>query len=230
MIKIRAVPFSLYVSAASFVLFVGFSMFVNNYSQSYEQEIEEVRREQTFAAERLEMVHKQKARQKRRADSLEVIVEASKRKEVLWTARAIYSETKRIHEMRYVAWVVRNRYESGFRGETFKDVILHPKQFSAFNRGNPRRSYYLSLQPKDATENARWHKALQIAKGVIDSPFSWNPLPPNTYHFYSERSMEGRNHPSWRWRLTHVEVEHIEENRFRFFKGSRQTTTTAKAR
>jgi hypothetical protein len=218
------------LSAISFVLFVVFSVFINDYARSYKTEIQNVRREQMFAAKRLKMVHKQKVRQERRADSLETIVEATKREEILWTARAIYSETKRPHEMRYIAWVVRNRYESGFRGDTFKDVILHPKQFSAFNKGNPRRSYYLSLQPKDATENPRWHKALHIAKGVIDSPFSWNPLPPNTYHFYSERSMKGKNHPSWRWQLTHVGVESIEDKRFRFFKGSRQITTTAKAR
>ena len=32
--------------------------------------------------------------------------------EILWLARAMYSETKRPHEQELVAWVVRNRLES----------------------------------------------------------------------------------------------------------------------
>lgn len=229
MIKIEPVPFSLCISAVSLLLFVGFTEFVNRYSESYERQIRQTQREQGFAKQRLEMAHRQIQNQKERADSLEVIADAAANEEITWVGRALYSETRRTREMRYIAWVIRNRYEEGFRGNTYRDVIMHPKQFSAFNRGNPKRSYYLSLKPKHAAYNDRWHRALQIAKAVLNSPMDRNPFPKNTFHFYSERSMDGRNHPNWRWRLQQVRVESIDETRFRFFKGSTQAQTTAKA-
>lgn len=230
MIKIKPVPFSLSVSAVSFLLFIGFGSFVNHYSESYERKIKEVKREQGFAAERLQMAHSEIQRQKRRADSLQVVAEASSREEILWTARALYSETHRTEEMWYVGWVIRNRFESGFRGESYKSVILHPKQFSAFNKGNPKRDYYLSLEPTDAFQNGTWHDALQVAKTVVDAPLVYNPLPKDTFFFYSERSMEGRRHPVWRYNLTQVGVDGIENRRFRFLRGSQYSQTTATAR
>ncbi len=55
----------------------------------------------------------------------------------LWLARAIYSETKLPHEQELVAWVVRNRVETAYRGRrTYRAVVLDPYQFSAFQ---PRR-------------------------------------------------------------------------------------------
>ncbi|WP_243663594.1 cell wall hydrolase [Rhodothermus marinus] len=68
--------------------------------------------------------------------------------ETLWLARVIYSETKRPEEMELVAWVVRNRVETRFRGKaTYRDVVLDPFQFSAFIPYNPRRQYYMRLTP-----------------------------------------------------------------------------------
>ncbi|WP_240332831.1 hypothetical protein [Salinibacter ruber] len=41
----------------------------------------------------------------------------------LWLARAIYSETKLPHEQELVAWVVRNRVETAYRGRrTYRAV------------------------------------------------------------------------------------------------------------
>src|SRR3990167_3969174 len=53
--------------------------------------------------------------------------------EILWLARLIYSETKRPEEQILVAWVVRNRVESNYTGESYKEVALHDSQFSGLN-------------------------------------------------------------------------------------------------
>lgn len=45
--------------------------------------------------------------------------------EILWLARTIFSETKRPHEQELVAWVVRNRVETGYRGNaTYEAAVL----------------------------------------------------------------------------------------------------------
>ena len=227
MIKLHPVKLSLFISAASLALFVGFGALVNTLSHHHQEDIRDLKDEYGHSAERLEITQRQKMKQKRRADSLEVIVEASRRPELLWTARAIYSETRRPEEMWFVGWVIRNRVESRFHGHgTYKDIILHPKQFSAFNRGSGVRGFYMNLSPSQGVERPRWHDAMQTAKGVVDSPLAFNPLPHDTYHFYSEVSMRGRKHPEWRDKLTPVSktevpgLVNIEETRFRFFRGT----------
>lgn len=227
MIKVHPVQIALSISAASLALFFGFAVLVNTLSQHHREEIREVKRQYEYSAERLKLTQRQKMKQKRRADSLEIIVEASRRPELLWTARAIYSETRRPEEMWYVGWVIRNRVESKFHDhETYKDIILHPKQFSAFNARSGVRSFYFSIEPHQSVERPRWHDALQIAKGVIDAPLAFNPLPGDTYHFYSEVSMVGRKHPGWKNKLTLVTANEapgladIENERFRFFRGT----------
>lgn len=116
--------------------------------------------------------------------------------ETLWLARCIYSESDRPHEQELVAWVVRNRVATGHRGQrSYRDVVLDPKQFSAFNDGAPRRGFYTSLQPDDRSPG--WRRALLIASYVRRAPWSQRPFEINVQHFYSEVSMVGRRHPTW---------------------------------
>ena len=44
--------------------------------------------------------------------------------ETLWLARAIFSETKRVDEQILVAWVIRNRVDTGFRGKRLLRAVL----------------------------------------------------------------------------------------------------------
>ena len=138
----------------------------------------------------------------------------------LWLARAIYSETKLPHEQELVAWVVRNRVETGYRGQTtYKDVILDPYQFSAFNPGTSKRSFYLSLTPE--VQLPSWQQALWIAHYVRHADPAYRPFSIETRHFYSERSMKGRQHPYWVNRQQFVQPGweyQINERRFRFYK------------
>jgi hypothetical protein len=138
----------------------------------------------------------------------------------LWLARAIYSETKLPHEQELVAWVVRNRVETKYRGrDTYKGVVLDPYQFSAFNPGSSKRAFFLSLTP-DVPLPA-WQQALWIAHYVRHADAAYRPFSIETRHFYSERSMKGRRHPYWVERQQFVSPGwdySVNERRFRFYK------------
>lgn len=138
----------------------------------------------------------------------------------LWLARAIYSETKLPHEQELVAWVIRNRVETEYRnGDTYKEVVLDPYQFSAFNPGAPRRSFFLGLTPD--VQIPAWQQALWIAHYVRHADDAYRPFSIETRHFYSERSMKGRQHPYWINRNQFVspgQDYHVNERRFRFYK------------
>ena len=140
--------------------------------------------------------------------------------DVLWLARGIYSETKRPHEQELVAWVLRNRVETGYRGErTYEDVVLDPYQFSAFNPGSSKRRLYTSLSP--SSESAGWQRAIEIAHTVYHSSASHRPFPQKTRHFYSERSMVGGRTPNWAEGERPVKPVgyRVDPRRFRFYSG-----------
>jgi hypothetical protein len=141
--------------------------------------------------------------------------------ETLWLARAIYSETKRREEQELVAWVVRNRVETTYRGRSsYRDVVLDPYQFSAFNPGLRTREFYSSLTPRSASPG--WQTALRIAHDVRFAQGEHRPFPMTTRHFYSEQSMVGRKHPVWAEGLQPVTPNRafrLNEKRFRFFRG-----------
>ncbi len=139
--------------------------------------------------------------------------------DVLWVARAIYSETKRPEEMELVAWVIRNRVETCYRGKcTYKDVVLDPYQFSAFNPGSPLRRYYMSLTPKSKAPG--WETALKIAYYVVHADSTQRPFSIRTRHFYSERSMRWRMRPRWAAEGREVALRDrvIDKARFRFYE------------
>ena len=141
--------------------------------------------------------------------------------ETLWLARGIYSETKKPREQELVAWVIRNRVETNYRGNrTYREAVLDPYQFSAFNPGSSKRYHYMKLDPHD---NARgWSRALAIAAEVRQADSTLRPFPKSTRHFFSERSMAGGRHPSWSYGEQPVTPDRpyeIEKDRFRFYKG-----------
>lgn len=151
----------------------------------------------------------------------EVVVEAEKdriaQEDVLWLARVIYSETKRPHEQELVAWVVRNRMETGYRGNTtYRDAILDPYQFSAFNPNSRKRAHYTSLTWND--DEAGFARAVAIAARVATAAESERPFSKTTRHFYSRRSMRGGAAPNWAHNRRPVTLDrHVEPDRFRFY-------------
>lgn len=141
--------------------------------------------------------------------------------ETLWLARAVYSETNRPEEMELVAWAIRNRVETGYRGrDSYKEVVLDPWQFSAFNENSGKRSYFVNLTPKSKVE--MWQEALTIAHLVKQAPASLRPFPRATRHYYSERSMVGRSKPDWavgEAPVTPNRPFQLRAERFRFYQG-----------
>ncbi len=141
--------------------------------------------------------------------------------ETLWLARCIFSESKRPEEQELIAWVVRNRVETKYRGKTtYRDVVLDPYQFSAFQPGYPKRDFYMSLTP--ASQVPGWQRALWIAHYVRHAPDSLRPFSLHTRHFYSEQSMRTTLHPQWAEGREPVRPRRsyeIDARRFRFFEG-----------
>lgn len=142
--------------------------------------------------------------------------------ETLWLARVIYSESKRPHEQELVAWVVRNRVETTYRGKrSYRDVILDPYQFSAFNPKSRKSQYYRNLGPHSNAPG--WQKSLALAYYVRHAPQRLRPFSHQTRHFYSERSLqEASSHPTWTEGLQPVTPQRnraLDAQRFRFYEG-----------
>ena len=138
--------------------------------------------------------------------------------DVLWLARCIYSETKRAPEQELVAWVIRNRVETGYRGQrSYEGAVLDPYQFSAFNPGSAKRRLYLGLDGQ--SDAAGWQQALEVAHKVYYAAAEDRPFPQTTRHFYSERSMVGGRTPAWAKGKTPVQPVRFrpDPRRFRFY-------------
>ncbi len=140
--------------------------------------------------------------------------------ETLWLARAIFSESKRPEEQVLVAWVVRNRVETRYRGKrSYEDVVTDPYQFSAFRKQSQKRPFYSTL---DATSRVPgWNRALRIAYDIRHVDSEHRPFSIRTRHFYSERSMSRGRHPAWVSGREPVEIDlvmDIDQTRFRFYE------------
>ena len=153
----------------------------------------------------------------------EITVEADQQQatdeDVLWLARVIFSETKKPHEQELVAWVVRNRVETGYRGaESYRAAVLDPYQFSAFIPGTKTRQFYTGLTAESNWPG--WQKALSIAQEVAQARPAVRPFSETTRHFYSEQSMKGGRAPAWAKKLQPVKLaQYVDVRRFRFFDG-----------
>lgn len=150
----------------------------------------------------------------------EIVVEAEQpriaKEDILWLARVIYSETKRPHEQELVAWVVRNRVETAYRGrDTYEGVVLDRYQFSAFN-GGAKRVHYSSLEWNSAEPG--FQRALSIAAKVATAQPEERPFARTTRHFFSRRSMAGGATPAWAHGMRPVSLDRdVEPDRFRFY-------------
>lgn len=113
--------------------------------------------------------------------------------EILWFARAIYSETKDAEEQTLVAWVIRNRVESAFFPDTYTQVVLQRGQFSGMHATDKQFSTNISMEYKDRSPS--WDSAVAIARSVYHAAPVLRPLPATVMHFYSPISVSRT--PSW---------------------------------
>ncbi len=85
--------------------------------------------------------------------------------------------------MEAVAQTVMNRLHFVGDGARIRDIVLAPRQYSAWNEDSGQRDHLMALV-EDATSDPMWTAAYDIAQHVArgcHSPF----LPANTFHFYN---------------------------------------------
>ena len=138
--------------------------------------------------------------------------------EVLWLARCVYSESNLRHEQEVIAWVVRNRVDTGYRGTSYREVVLEPLQFSVFNTASPRRTHILTLNAKSTSK--AWLQALEVSLNVYEADPLNRPITAETRHFYSPVSMVGGKTPPWAKKATPLDMDNLEidPNRFLFYE------------
>jgi hypothetical protein len=123
----------------------------------------------------------------------DVVVTDEDEENILWLARVIFSETKVPDEMRLVGWVVRNRVENGYWGNTYEKVALSPYQFSGLNPSDSQ--YQTNIHLGYATTNPAWRNALEIAKEIYFADDATRPFGKDVLHFYSPVSVSVA--PAW---------------------------------
>jgi hypothetical protein len=150
-----------------------------------------------------------------------LLADRKKRREaILWLARCVFSESSEPHEQELVAWVVRNRVETHYRGQkSYRKVVLDPFQFSAFNPDALNRSFYMSLD--ESYRAPGWRQALRVSRTVLLADTTDRPFPVTTRHFYSEQSLADAVQPQWSVEQTPISLadQTVDERRFRFFDG-----------
>lgn len=114
--------------------------------------------------------------------------------EILWFARTIFSETKRVEEMRLVGWVIRNRVDTQYRGDgSYEAVVKSKHQFSGLSPHNKHYEFISNLSYGDPYP--AWQNALAIAREIYHAPASARPFPAHVRHFYSPISVNRT--PAW---------------------------------
>lgn len=113
--------------------------------------------------------------------------------EMLWFARAIYSESKKPEEQALVAWVIRNRVESTKYPGAYEDVVLQPGQFSGLSVRDAQ--YWTNSTLTFDDHSPSWDSAVEIAEAVYRAPGAMRPFSKNVMHFYSPISVVRT--PSW---------------------------------
>lgn len=116
----------------------------------------------------------------------------AEKEEILWLARIIFSETKNTEEMQKIAWVARNRVESGRWGYLYQEVALSPSQFSGLNSWDSQ--YHININLDESINNSKWKQALTVATNVYHATENEKIFNNNVQHFYSPEVVKT---PSW---------------------------------
>ena len=110
---------------------------------------------------------------------------------LLHLAKTIYGEARgeSIETMLAVGWVIRNRLQSKRHGNTYKDVVLQPKQFSCWNKDDPNYKVI-----KGVIKGRLWEVCIGVAIIVMQSTEKHNPVM-GVCHYY-DKSLDS-NPPYW---------------------------------
>ena len=110
---------------------------------------------------------------------------------LLHLAKTIYGEARgeSVETMLVVGWVIRNRLSAKRHGNTYKDVVLQPKQFSCWNKNDPN---YKKI--KGTITGRLWEVCIGVAIVVMQSAEKHNPVL-GVRHYY-DKSLDS-NPPYW---------------------------------
>ena len=132
---------------------------------------------------------------------------------LLHLAKTIYGEARgeSVETMLAVGWVIRNRLQAKRYGSTYKDVVLQPKQFSCWNKGDPN---YRVI--KGVIKGTLWEVCIGVAIVVMQSMEKHNPVV-GVRHYY-DKSLDG-NPPYWAEEGEYMSVYGVDN--LRLIKGVR---------
>jgi spore germination cell wall hydrolase CwlJ-like protein len=144
----------------------------------------------------------------------------AEQREVLWTTRAVLSETKNPREMLLIANVIRNRIDMRYRGKrTAKEVILDPYQFSAFNPGRDSRWRYANLEQHHISTRL-WRAAWQASRYAMTSSRAVLPITDRCVtHFVHPRNL--RRNPEWIYHLEQLRLGDVQRPNIALFRQNR---------
>lgn len=117
-----------------------------------------------------------------------------------WVGLCCITESNQPHEWPYIAWVIRNRLDSGKYKHSYEQVVLQSYQFSAFNKwiGQPDPLVVFRMVARGYHWIEYLFHACDAAKMVIEAPRSSEPFPITVRHYYSPRSMRPLgSKPAW---------------------------------
>jgi len=111
-------------------------------------------------------------------------------------ARMLYGECRSCEDTEKiaVAHTALNRVNDGKRwnGETLREVILKPWQYSCFNKNNPNRKKLMNPNPET------FESCLEIARGVINGAYQDSTN--GATHYFNPNVVK----PSWAFKLTKI--------------------------
>lgn len=146
-----------------------------------------------------------------------------------WLGLCLLTESNIEKEWFYIAWVIRNRVESGRFRHTYEATILQPMQFSAFNKYTNGTPNYGKLTPVQIfRDKARGYThiealfhAVDLAKDILSLPRTEAPFPITVCHYWSPVSMVPRGKkPAWASAAKRLFTpKEIDPNRFIFADG-----------
>lgn len=122
--------------------------------------------------------------------------------QIRWLGLCLRSESDRPHEWPYIAWAVRNRVLSKYRGkEAYQEVILDRKQFSYFNQfaslllSEDPNALYAAAAKGYAGDATGWAEdnlsaAEDCARAILLAPRYTAPFDKDVRHYYSPVSMK----------------------------------------
>lgn len=127
----------------------------------------------------------------------------------LFFVLTVYGETRGENAVsqKAIAWIIRNRFNKKTFGDSYRNIVLKPLQFSCWSKGD--KNYKMLQHPgkngKSAHQKEADKKAWQKCKNTFEEIFyaseTENPLP-EIYHYFS-------GPPKKRWQEKYFDLPNV---------------------